>query len=68
LRRYHLPFISGFGRNCQKIGYTDVRVYHESEPEWSEAKLPTYSTNEFIKNGNVVLIDIRPTKKQSPEE
>lgn len=48
---------------AKKLGYTDVRVYHDGEPEWSKAKLPTYSTNEFIKNGNVVLIDIRPTKK-----
>ena len=48
---------------AKKLGYTDVRVYHEGEPVWSKANLPTYSTAEYIKGGNVVLIDIRPTKK-----
>jgi rhodanese-related sulfurtransferase len=44
-------------------GYTNVGVYHEGEPVWSKANLPTYSTPEFIKNGNVVLIDVRSSKK-----
>ncbi len=48
---------------AKKLGYSNIRVYHEGEPVWSEASLPTYSTADFIKNGNVVLIDIRPSKK-----
>lgn len=48
---------------AKKLGYIDVRVYHDGEPEWSKANLPTYSTPEFIKNGNVVLIDIRSNAK-----
>nr|WP_321467948.1 rhodanese-like domain-containing protein [uncultured Desulfobulbus sp.] len=48
---------------AKDLGYKNVQVYHEGEPVWSKANLPTYSTAEFIKNGNVVLIDIRPTQK-----
>lgn len=48
---------------AKKLGYTNVHVYNEGEPAWSKANLPTYSTAEFIKNGNVVLIDIRPSEK-----
>ncbi len=48
---------------AKKLGYTNVRVYLDGEPDWSKAKLPTYSTTEFIKNGNVVLIDVRPSAK-----
>lgn len=48
---------------AKKLGYTNIRVYNEGEPVWSKAKLPTYSTAEFIKNGNVVVIDIRPSQQ-----
>jgi len=48
---------------AKDLGYTNVRVYHDGEPVWSKASLPTYSTAEFITKGNVVLIDIRPTEK-----
>jgi rhodanese-related sulfurtransferase len=45
---------------AKKLGYKNIRVYLEGEPAWSKANLPTYSTNDFIKNGNVVIVDIRP--------
>ena len=48
---------------AKKLGYTNIRVYNEGEPAWSKAKLPLYSTAEFIKNGNVVLVDIRPSQQ-----
>jgi rhodanese-related sulfurtransferase len=48
---------------AKKLGYSNVRVYLDGKPAWSKANLPTYSTMDFIQNGNVVLIDIRPTKK-----
>lgn len=48
---------------AKKLGYTNIRVYLDGEPAWSKANLPTYSTTAFIKTGNVVLIDIRPSKK-----
>ena len=46
---------------AKKLGYKNVRVYLDGEPAWSKANLPTYSTHDFIKNGNVVLVDIRPS-------
>jgi rhodanese-related sulfurtransferase len=48
---------------AKKNGYNNVRVYLDGEPAWSEAHLPTYSTKDFILNGNVVLIDIRAREK-----
>ncbi|MDD3022088.1 MAG: rhodanese-like domain-containing protein [Alphaproteobacteria bacterium] len=48
---------------AKDLGYENVRVYHDGEPVWSKSNLPTYSTAKFIKEGNVVLIDIRPSKK-----
>ncbi|MGD9950357.1 MAG: rhodanese-like domain-containing protein [Desulfobulbus sp.] len=48
---------------AKDLGYKNVRVYHDGEPAWSKSNLPTYSTAQFIKNGNVVLIDIRPSEK-----
>lgn len=48
---------------AKKLGYTNIRVYLDGEPAWSKAKLPTYSTTEFIKNGNVVLLDVRSSAK-----
>lgn len=48
---------------AKKLGYTNVRVYHEGEPVWSKNHYPTYSTPKFIKEGNVVLIDVRPSDK-----
>ena len=48
---------------AKKFGYTNIRVYLDGEPAWSKAGQPTYSTNEFIKNGNVVVVDTRPSHK-----
>lgn len=48
---------------AKELGYTNVRVYHDGEPVWSKANLPLYSTTKFIKTGNVVLIDVRPSNK-----
>ncbi|WP_169737384.1 rhodanese-like domain-containing protein [Desulfobulbus elongatus] len=48
---------------AKKLGYTNIRVYNEGEPEWTTALLPTYSTKDFILNGNVVVIDLRPSQK-----
>lgn len=48
---------------AKKMGYTNVRVFLDGEPAWMKAGLPTYATNDFVINGNVVLIDIRPSSK-----
>lgn len=46
---------------AKKFGYHKIRVYLDGEPAWSKANLPTYATHDFIKNGNVVLVDVRPS-------
>jgi rhodanese-related sulfurtransferase len=48
---------------AKKLGYSNIRVYLDGEPAWSKANLPTYSTANFIKTGNVVLVDVRPSEK-----
>lgn len=48
---------------AKKLGYKNVRVYLDGEPAWSNENLPTYATHNFIKNGNVVLIDVRPSEE-----
>lgn len=47
---------------AKKLGYKNVRVYLDGEPAWSKANLATYSTNKFVKTGNVVLVDVRPSE------
>ncbi|MGI6655495.1 MAG: rhodanese-like domain-containing protein [Desulfobulbus sp.] len=44
---------------AKQLGYTDVRVYHEGEPEWAKAALPLYSTQEFVLSGDAVVLDLR---------
>ena len=48
---------------AKKLGYKNIRVYLDGEPAWSKANLPTYSTSDFIKTGNVVLVEKRPSAK-----
>lgn len=44
---------------AKKLGYTQVRAYLGGEPAWSEAGHPVYASNDFVKTGNIVLIDLR---------
>ena len=53
------PFSPASAAIARDLGYTNVFVYHEGEPEWTKAGLPAYSDDDFIVNGNVVLLDIR---------
>ncbi len=48
---------------AKKFGYKNIRAYLDGEPAWSKANLPTYSSHKFIKTGNVVLVDIRPSEE-----
>jgi rhodanese-related sulfurtransferase len=43
-----------------KQGFTSVRVFHDGEPAWTKAELPLQASARFIKDGNAVLLDIRP--------
>ena len=53
------PFSPASAAIAKDLGYTNVMVYHEGEPEWTKAGLPAYSDDEYILNGNVVVLDIR---------
>lgn len=53
------PFSPASAAIARDLGYTNVFVYHEGEPEWTKAGLPAYSDDDFIVNGNVVLLDVR---------
>ena len=44
---------------AKKLGYTNVRVYLDGEPAWSEAGYYLNASNEFVEKGNIVLIDLR---------
>lgn len=46
-----------------KLGFTDVRMYPEGEPGWKKLEYPTEAALPLVKNGNIVLIDLR-----SPEQ
>jgi len=42
-----------------KHGYKDVRMYPEGEPGWKKLDYPTEASLSFVKNGNIVLVDLR---------
>jgi len=44
---------------AKEAGYTDVAVYQAGEPAWIKANRATYAETSFIKEGNVILIDLR---------
>lgn len=50
---------------AKKFGYANVRVFSDGEPAWKKAELPLYASLEFVKEGNIVLIDLRDPAKVS---
>lgn len=46
-----------------KLGYKDVRMYPEGEPGWKKLDYPTEASLSFVKNGNIVLVDLRSAEK-----
>ncbi|SHO48481.1 rhodanese-like domain-containing protein [Desulfopila aestuarii] len=55
---------------AKKLGYTNIRVFLDGEPAWSKAGHPVYATNTFVREGNIVLLDLRgdgsPVKGRIP--
>ncbi len=45
-----------------KNGYLDIRVYYDGYPEWQQAELAFASSPKFVKDENIILIDLRPYK------
>ncbi len=46
---------------AKSLGYTNVKVFLGGEPAWIEAGHPIYASNDFVENGNIVLLDLRPS-------
>ncbi len=44
---------------AKKLGYTNVRAFLGGEPVWGEKRYPVFSTNHYVKKGNIVLLDLR---------
>ncbi len=42
-----------------KWGYTNIRVFVHGEPGWKKAGYYTASTPDFLKTGNIILVDLR---------
>lgn len=48
---------------AQKMGFSNIKVYRLGEPGWKKAELNTAASPEFVKNGNLVLVDLRAPEK-----
>jgi len=46
-----------------KLGFKDVRIYPEGEPAWKKLDHPTESSLSFVKDANIVLVDLRSAEK-----
>ena len=42
-----------------KMGYTNVKVYLQGDPGWAKEGKPLVSTDNYVKTGNIVLVDLR---------
>jgi len=42
-----------------KQGYTNVKVYSGGDPDWSKAELAFASSPKFVKEDNILLLDLR---------
>lgn len=55
---------------AKKFGYSNIRVFLDGEPAWSKAGHPVYASNSFVREGNIVLLDLRkggsPVKGRIP--
>jgi len=55
---------------AKKLGYNNVRAFIDGEPAWSKAGYPVYASNSFVREGNIVLLDLRadgsPVKGRIP--
>ena len=48
-------------RRAEKLGYTNIKVYHDGIPAWSEAGNVLYTDGAFVEQmmGFLVLLDLR---------
>ena len=46
-----------------KQGYTNVKVYSGGDPDWAKAELRFASSPKFVKDDNILLLDLRAADK-----
>ena len=57
------PFSLKGGELAVKYGYTNVKVYSGGDPAWVKAELPFVSSPKFVKDDNILLLDLRSADK-----
>lgn len=57
------PFSLKGAELALKYGYTNVKVYSAGDPAWTKAELPFVSSPKFVKDSNILLLDLRPADK-----
>ena len=57
------PFSLKAGALAVKHGYTNVKVYSGGDPAWAKAELPFVSSPKFVKDDNILLLDLRAADK-----
>jgi rhodanese-related sulfurtransferase len=48
---------------AKKFGHNNIFVYLEGEPAWQKAGNPVYASKKYVETGNVVILDLRASKK-----
>lgn len=48
---------------AKKFGHKNIFVYLEGEPAWQKAGNPVYASKKYVETGNVVILDLRASKK-----
>lgn len=57
------PFSIKAAGLAAKNGYTNVKVFSGGDPAWAKADLPFVSSPKFVKDDNILLIDLRSAEK-----
>jgi rhodanese-related sulfurtransferase len=50
---------------AKKAGYKNIKVMLSGEPSWIKAGYQTYASTGFVSKGNIVLVDLRSTDKDT---
>lgn len=57
------PFSIKAGELAVKHGYTNVKVFSGGDPAWANADLPFHVSPKFVKDENILLLDLRSADK-----
>ncbi len=50
-------------KKAAQIGFSDIYILQGGLQAWVDKKYPTIASDDFIRNGNLVLLDLRPANK-----